>query len=79
MVNTFSSRFKPRCFWWLAFASGMALKIKGMWLTLWVISEKTISWAFLDTSGFKSGFHLWAFTVIFSRLLFNCGADKLES
>ena len=39
----------------------------------------SISWAFLDTSGFKSGFHLWAFPVIFSRLLFNCGADKLES
>ena len=39
----FSSRYKPRCFLWLVCATGMASKVKGIWLALSVFLEKTNS------------------------------------
>ena len=60
----------PKCFWKLAWATGMLLKVKGRWDAIDILREKIISWACLDISGLKLIFQWKAHFVILVKSLF---------
>ena len=54
---SFSSKYKPKCFWQEVRAIGELLKVTAGWSTLDAFRENNTSWASLDRSGLKGIFH----------------------
>ena len=75
----FSSKKKPRCFWYWVFITWLLLKINSGRLGFLILREKITSWASLGGSGLKLTFHWYAELLLFSRSLFKVLADKLVS
>ena len=75
----FSSKWIHKCFWMEHLLPGTLLKRTGGWGSLWLLREKTTSWACLEKSGLKDVFHWYAHFDIFNKSLFNCIADTLTS
>ena len=63
----FSSRYKPRCFWYGVWATGIVLKVVVGRFILLVFLEKITSCACLGKSGLKTIFHLYTQSEIFFR------------
>ena len=60
-------------------STGTLLKRTGGWASFWLLQEKAISWACLETSGLKDIFQWYAHFDILSKSLFNCITDALTS
>ena len=63
----FSSRYKPRCFWYGVWATGIVLKVVVGRFILLVFLEKITSCACLGKSELKTIFHLYTQSEIFFR------------
>ena len=75
----FSSKNKPRCFWYWVCITWLLLKINSGWLGFLIFWEKITSWASVEGSGLKLIIHWYAQLLIFIGSLFKVLADKFVS
>ena len=70
----FSSKNKPRCFWYGICITWLLLKINTGWIDFLTLREKITSC--LEGLGLKLGFHWYLQLLIFSRSLFKALIEK---
>ena len=59
--------------------TGALMKRTAGWASVWLLQEKTTSWACLELLRLKDIFHWYAHFDILSKSLFNCIKDTLTS
>ena len=74
----FSSRYTLTCFWWLVCATGMPLKVGGIWLTLPIFSRKDYFLSLFRYSRIEDRFPLMSPHSYFPKIIAELHEKKLE-